>query len=99
VDDPSMLPPDLCGKRQLLRGNDAQAGFQLDTLVAVWPERMDTLTQGVTLCLEPLYLGQFRRDKQRQINQRCGLLNHHHALTIAKTRTARFIGGNFWGLI
>nr|WP_278520433.1 hypothetical protein [Brucella anthropi] len=94
-----MLPPDLCGKRQLLRGNEAQAGFQLDTLMAVWPECMDTSLQGIALSLEPLDLGQFWRDEQRQINQRRGLLNHHHALTIAKTRTARFIGGNFRGLI
>jgi len=94
-----MLPPDLCGKRQLLRGNETQAGFQLDTLMAVWPESMDTLLEGIALCLEPLDLCQFRREEQRQINQRRGLLNHHHALTIAKTRTARFIGGNFRGLI
>ncbi|MCH4542802.1 hypothetical protein [Ochrobactrum sp. A-1] len=94
-----MLPPDLGGKRQLLRGDQTQAGFQLDTLMAMWPERMDTSLKGIALILEPLDLGQFWRDEQRQINQRCGLLNHHHALTIAKTRTARFIGGNFWGLI
>jgi len=94
-----MLPPNLCGKRQLLRSNETQAGFQLDTLMAVWPERMDASLEGIALCLEPLDLGQFRRDEQRQINQRCGLLNHHHALTIAKTRTARFIGGNFRGLL
>ncbi|NKX16147.1 hypothetical protein HGG75_10240 [Ochrobactrum pseudogrignonense] len=92
-----MLPPDLCGERQLLRGNEAQAGFQLDTLMAVWPERMDTSLQGIALSLKPLDLGQFRRYEQRQINQRRGLLNHDHALTIAKTRTARFIGGNFRG--
>ncbi|NKX15792.1 hypothetical protein [Brucella pseudogrignonensis] len=94
-----MLPPDLRRKRKLLRGNETQAGFQLDTLMAVRPERVDALTQDIALSLEPLDLCQFRRDEQRQINQRRGLLNHHHALTIAKTRKARFIGGNFWGLI
>ncbi|MDL2332859.1 hypothetical protein [Brucella inopinata] len=83
----------------MLRSNEAQVGFQFDTLMAVWPERMDTPLEGIAFCLEPLDLGQFRRNEQKQINQRCGLLNHHHALTIAKTRKARFIGGNFRGLI
>jgi len=94
-----MLPPDLCGKRQLLRGDQTQAGLQLDTLMAVRTECMDTSLKGIAFRLKPLDLGQFRRDEQRQINQRRGLLDHHHALTIAKTRTARFIEGNFRGLI